>query len=132
MLHRVRRRWSRSSKSETSVATLDADRGQRLLRTVTLEPEQATDNASKLSLTPSDKALITKLALAPDQPLVVRAPHHHTPFLNTKWSERTVFNNVETGILSLPAEVLLYLQLSPPRPLMLNFTLALSWRPDRK
>lgn len=111
MLHRVRRKWSRSSKSETSVATLDTDRGHRLSRTVTLEPEQATDNASKLSLTPSDKALVTKLALGPDQPLVVRAPPHYMPSLNTKWSKRTIFNNFETGILSLPAEVLLYLQL---------------------
>lgn len=110
MLDRIRRKWSRSSKSESSVATLDPDRGQGLSRTVTLEPEQATDNASKLSLTPSDKELVTKLAIGPDQPIVERTPGHHTPSLYTKWSERTVFNNIESGILSLPTEVLLSLQ----------------------
>jgi hypothetical protein len=111
MLDRVRRKLSRSSKSETSVTVLDPDHGQRLSRTVTLEPEQAAGSVSRLSLTPSDKDLVTKLAFAPDQPIVERAPRYQTPSLTTRWSERTVFNNTDTGILSLPAEVLLCLQL---------------------
>jgi len=97
MLHRVWRKWSRShSKPETSVALL--------------KPEQATGNASKLSLTASAKELVAKLAFAPEQPVDECAPRQHTLSLNTKWSERTVFNNTDTGILSLPAEILLYLQ----------------------
>jgi hypothetical protein len=110
MLDRVRRKLSRSIKSETFTAVLDPDHGQRLSKRATLEAEQATGNISKLSLTPSDKELVTKLAFTLDQPIIERSPRYQTPSLTTKWSERTVFNNTDTGILSLPTEVLLYLQ----------------------
>jgi hypothetical protein len=110
MLDRVRRKLSRSSKSASFVAALDPDHGQRLSRTVTLEPERAAGSLSRLSLTPSDKELVAKLAFAPDQPTIERPPRYQTPSLTTKWSERTVFNNTDAGFLSLPAEVLLSLQ----------------------
>ena len=110
MLDRVRRKLSRSSNSEPFVATLDPDHGRKLSRTVTIKPERAAANLSRLSLTPSDKELVTKLAFAPDQPVIERAPRYLTPSLSTKWSERTVFNNTDAGFLSLPAEVLLSLQ----------------------
>lgn len=110
MLGRVRRKFSRSSKSETFVAPLDLGHGQKLSRTVTLKPEQATGKLSRLSLSPSDKELVTKLAFPPDQSVTEGGPRYQTPSLTTKWSERTVFNNTDSGFLSLPTEILLYLQ----------------------
>ena len=114
MLDKVRRRLSRSSKSESFVPTLDPDQhGHRpsISRTTTISPGQPNHNLSRLSLSPSDRELIKKLTFDPDQPLVERARRNRTPSLNTiRWSERTVFNNTTSGILSLPAEVLLYMQ----------------------
>src|ERR1700744_3500716 len=100
MLDRVRRKLSRSSKSETFPATLDPGHSQRLSRTTTPETEQATGNVSRLSLTPSDKELVTKLAFNPEQPTIEHSSRYQTPSLTTKWSERTVFNNTDAGILS--------------------------------
>lgn len=111
MLERVRRKLSRSAKSESFVQTLDPDNhGQELKRTSTHAPKQATRNLSKSSLSPSDQDLVRKLAFAPDQAMIERAPRNQTPSLATKWSERTVFNEFHSGILSLPTEVLLYMQ----------------------
>jgi hypothetical protein len=90
MLDRVRRKLSRGSKSETFTAALDPDHGQRLSRTTTPKAEQATRNVSRLSLTPSDKDLVTKLAFNPEQPTIERSSRYQTPSLTTKWSERTV------------------------------------------
>ena len=63
-----------------------------------------------LTLTPSDEQLISKLSFTPETELIERAPDHKAASVGTKWSERTVFNNVDIGFLSLPTEILNYLQ----------------------
>ena len=110
MLDRVRRKLSRSSKSESFVRTQDPDHGHRpsLQRQGTLAGLDEERNVSRISVT--DQQIITKLQFAPDQPMIERAPRKHTPSLATRSSERTIFNNVENGVLALPTEVLLTLQ----------------------
>lgn len=68
-----------------------------------------------LTLTPSDEQLVTKLSFAPETSLAERTPHPKAASVGTRWSERTVWNNVESGFLALPTECLLNIQqyLSP-------------------
>ncbi|KIW82225.1 hypothetical protein Z517_05252 [Fonsecaea pedrosoi CBS 271.37] len=77
-----------------------------------------------LSLTPSDEQLVAKLAFTPETAIIERAPRRQTPSVGTRWSERTVFNNVESGFLSLPTELLMFLQpyLSPSSEVSLRHT----------
>ena len=96
MLVRVRRKLSRSTKSEAFVTKFKPD-----------DPQQ---NSSRVSLTPSDAEIISKLSFGPDRPIIERSPRNQTPSVATKWSERTVFNNVDSGFLALPTEILLFLQ----------------------
>ncbi|KAL2443972.1 hypothetical protein ABEF95_014457 [Exophiala dermatitidis] len=62
------------------------------------------------SLTASDEELVTKLAFTPDTVIIERSPRPQAPSIDTRRSERTVFNNVESGFLSLPTELLMFLQ----------------------
>ncbi|KAJ9602683.1 hypothetical protein H2200_012877 [Cladophialophora chaetospira] len=66
--------------------------------------------STSLSLTPSDEHLVSKLAFTPETAIIERAPHHYAPSVATRSSERTVFNNVDSGFLSLPTEMLMILQ----------------------
>ena len=79
------------------------------------EPSSSTAPSRHLTLTPSDEQLITKLSFAPNTDLVDRSPRQKCTSVNTGWSERTIFNNVEAGFLALPTECLLKIQeyLSP-------------------
>lgn len=63
-----------------------------------------------LTLTPSVEQLVTKLSFAPDTDLAERTPRQKTASVGTRWSERTVWNNVESGFLALPTECLLNIQ----------------------
>ena len=80
-------------------------------------PEQAARPTSgrHLTLTPSDEQLVSKLSFAPDTAHGERAPHHKSVSIGTRWSERTVWNNVESGFLALPTECLMNIEryLSP-------------------
>jgi len=75
-----------------------------------------TARKESLSLTPSDENLISRLTFTEDTNLDDRPPRRLTPSIyshvsaNTSSSQRTVFNNIEAGFLSLPTEVLLTLQ----------------------
>ena len=62
-----------------------------------------------LSLTPSDEQIISKLSFPPNTQ-VERPPRYQSPSVATGWSERTVFNNIESGFLALPTEILMFLQ----------------------
>ena len=63
-----------------------------------------------MTLTPSDEQHISKLSWAPETEIIERAPVHQTLSVGTRRSERTVFNNVESGFLALPTEILDFLQ----------------------
>lgn len=91
MLERVKRKLSRTKSVPQVVESHN------------IEPVPAT---KVHSLTPSDEQLVSKLSFAPDTELTERAPLQKSPSVNTRWSERTVFNNVESGFLSLPTEIL--------------------------
>lgn len=97
MFSRIRRKWSRAKTEPSLPEAEDLD----LTRTWT----------KTLSLTPSDEQIISRLSFAPETQLVERPPRYQSPSLLTRWSERTVFNNVESGFLALPTEILLHLQL---------------------
>lgn len=68
------------------------------------------------SLTPSDEQLFSKLTFTDDTNLDDRPPRKLNPSIHshvsaaTTSSQRTVINSVDSGILSLPTEVLLALQ----------------------
>lgn len=94
MIGKFKRRLSRTK----SVATVDT------------KPAPPIQPTRHWTLTPSDERLISKLSFAPDTVTTDRVPKHKSPSVGTGWSERTVINNVETGLLGLPTEVLLVLQ----------------------
>jgi len=99
MLGRFRQRISRT-KSAASIEDGQADR--QLQRTLTL--------------TPSDEQLISRLTFTEATTLDDRPPRKLNPSIysqlsaTTTTSQRTIFNNVDSGFLSLPTEVLLLLQ----------------------
>ena len=93
MLDRIKRKFSRTK----SVADTDND-------------DLAIAKSRTQSLTPSDVQIITKLSFAPEVDTVERAPRLQTPSIATGLSERTVFNNIESGILALPTEILMFLR----------------------
>lgn len=101
MLGRFKRKLSR-----TKSIAVDAEHGE-------------SGHKKTLSLTPSDEQLISRLTFTEDTNLDDKAPRRLNPSIyshaNTSSSQRTVFNDVEAGFLSLPTEVLLGLQkyLSP-------------------
>lgn len=98
MIGKFKRRLSRT-KSVTEVEP-DLDHRER--------PVLASRH---LTLTPSDENLVSKLSFAPETQFEPRRPGHHSRAVeNATVSERTVFNNVDSGILSLPTECLLHLQ----------------------
>jgi len=100
VFERVRRKLSRT-KSAPGLEQEDDDEGQ-----VNLQPWPS----NPLSLSPSDEQLVSKLAFTPDTEFIERPPRLQTPSVATQFSERTIFNNVETGFLSLPTELLMFLQ----------------------
>lgn len=63
-----------------------------------------------LTLTPSDEQLVTKLSFAPDTELADRTPRHKSASVGTGWSERTVWNNIDSGFLALPTECLMNIE----------------------
>lgn len=76
-----------------------------------LDPDsESFAQARNLSLTPSDEQLVTKLSFTPDTQIVERAPVLKAASVATRASERTVVNNVDSGFLSLPTEILIFLQ----------------------
>ena len=62
------------------------------------------------TLSPSDEQLVSKLSFTPETEFIERAPDLKTPSVATRASERTVINNVESGFLALPTEILVFLQ----------------------
>lgn len=115
MLGRFKRRLSRT-KSVTVEADHDVD--PRLKKT--------------FSLTPSDEQLFSRLTFTEDTNLDNKPPRKLNPSVHshvsaaTTSSQRTVFNNINSGILSLPTEVLLALQkhLKPSSEVALRHTCA--------
>ncbi len=95
MLGRFKRKLSRTK----SVAQLEGDSDIR--------PHL---QARAFSLSPSDEQLMSKLSFAPDTEIIERAPALKSPSVGTRASERTVINNVESGFLALPTEILVFLQ----------------------
>ena len=73
-----------------------------------IETESAPLTRS-LTLSPSDEQLVSKLTFTSDTEIIERAPTHKTPSVITRRSERTVFNNVDSGFLALPTEILTFL-----------------------
>ena len=93
------------------------DRFKRRLSRAKSVPQDAvhsdpntTSGARAFSLTPSDEQLVSKLSFTPETEFIERAPVLKAPSIATQFSERTIFNNVETGFLSLPTEILVFLQ----------------------
>jgi hypothetical protein len=107
MLERFKKRLSRT-KSVPQAGHDDPD-------------ETSALHARTLSLSPSDEQLVSKLSFTPDTQIIERAP---TSSVATRASERTVFNNVETGFLALPTEILVFLQhyLAPSSEVALRHT----------
>jgi hypothetical protein len=96
---RMRRRFSRAKSGPDATGEPED------------EPETLQIRPSRTaSLTPSDEQLVAKLAFSPDTAIIERPPRRYAPSVATRSSERTVFNNVESGFLSLPTEMLLFLQ----------------------
>jgi len=62
------------------------------------------------ALTESDEELVNKLSFTPETQTIDRPPRKHAASVSTRFSERTIFNNVDSGVLSLPTEILVYLQ----------------------
>lgn len=84
-------------------------------KSVAVEPEHVADESLKrtLTLTPSDEQLFSRLTFSEDTNLETKEPRIFNPSLHSQVSgqtERTVINNVDSGILSMPTEVLLALQ----------------------
>ena len=86
-------------------------------KSIAIEAGDAEPSLKKtLSLTPSDENLISRLKFTEDTNLDDKPPRRLTPSIyshvsaNTSSSQRTIFNNVDSGFLSLPTEVLLTLQ----------------------
>ncbi|KIW98191.1 uncharacterized protein Z519_01775 [Cladophialophora bantiana CBS 173.52] len=104
VLAHFRRKLSRTKSAPDPVEVVEENRAK-------LQPWPS----KTLSLTPSDEQLVCKLAFTPDTAIIERPPRQQTPSVGTRWSERTIFNNVESGFLSLPTELLMFLQpyLSP-------------------
>ncbi|EXJ84674.1 hypothetical protein A1O3_05344 [Capronia epimyces CBS 606.96] len=100
VFERVRRRFSRAK----SAAGLEDDGQEDDQYAIQRWPSKAC------SLTPSDEELVSKLAFTPDTVIIERAPRPQAPSIGTHRSERTVFNNVESGFLALPTELLMFLQ----------------------
>lgn len=98
VFERMRRRFSRAKSVPTTTDTGTSDDGLQQC------PRKA------FSLTPSDEELVSKLTFTEDTQFIERAPRQQTPSIATGYSERTVFNNVDTGFLSLPTEILIFLQ----------------------
>lgn len=97
ILERMRRKLSRS-------------------KSVSLPSEGGNDDGDQdilvgtgLALSPSDEQLVAKLAFTEETNFIPRTPTLPTPSVATGYSERTVFNNVDSGILSLPTELLMSL-----------------------
>jgi hypothetical protein len=97
MLERVRRKLSRTKSVPCPDDEVDVEQEQ--LRQI---------RSNTISLTPSDEVLVAKLAFTPETEIIERAPQLKTP--SVAWSERTIFNNVDTGFLSMPTEMLMFLQ----------------------
>lgn len=93
MLGRIRRRISRT-------------------KSIAVEADYSVDPSLKrtFSLTPSDEQLITRLKFPDNTNLDDKPPRKLNPSATTAASQRTVVNQVDSGILSLPTEVLLALQ----------------------
>ena len=75
------------------------------------EPDETSILAHRtFSLSPSDEQLISKLSFTPETIFEERAPTLKAPSVATRASERTVVNNVESGFLAVPTEILMFLQ----------------------
>ena len=99
MLGRIRKKLSRPSST-----------GAKPGKSSVVEEEEP-HIIGRLSIDSTDQRIISKLAFVDsDQLGPVRSIRHATPAIATKWSERTVFNNVDAGFLALPTEILLFLQ----------------------
>ena len=96
MLGRFKRKLSRTQSVPNDAESADV--------------ESLWQTRTETSLTPSDEQLVSRLAFTPETEMIERAPVHRSASVNTKWSERTIFNDVETGFLSLPTEILSHLQ----------------------
>ncbi|EXJ94374.1 hypothetical protein A1O1_02768 [Capronia coronata CBS 617.96] len=100
VFERVRRKLSRTK----SVAGLEGD-GPRVNKDALQRwPSKAC------SLTPSDEELVSRLAFTPETVIIERAPRQKALSFGTHRSERTIFNNVESGFLALPTELLVTIQ----------------------
>ncbi|EXJ55562.1 hypothetical protein A1O7_08490 [Cladophialophora yegresii CBS 114405] len=100
VFERMRRKLSRAKSAPDALEDTDGEQVQL---------QRWPSNA--LFLTPSDEQLVSKLAFTPETAIIERAPRHYAPSsIATRSSERTVFNNVESGFLSLPTEMLMTLQ----------------------
>jgi hypothetical protein len=98
MLSKFKRRLSRT-KSEPTEESGPGDR---------IKPLSVANQ--HLVLSPSVEQLVNKLSFAPEVRPSERTSRHKSSSIGTRWSERTVFNNVESGFLALPTECLLNLQ----------------------
>ncbi|KIW42946.1 uncharacterized protein PV06_06442 [Exophiala oligosperma] len=126
IFERVRRKLSRSKStgggSSGIITKPIPDNNDHAEGQIRIDPSWPT---TALSLTPSDENLVSKLAFSPDTEFIERPPRLRTPSVAaTQFSERTVFNNVESGFLSLPTELLLFLQpyLTPSSEVALRHT----------
>lgn len=107
VLERMRRKLSRSKSAAIPAQQAD-DETQNNVDETEIVPQAWT--TKKLSLTPSDEQLVSRLAFTEDTEFIERPPKYQTPSVATAYSERTIFNNVERGLLSLPTELLIFLQ----------------------
>ncbi|KIW12848.1 hypothetical protein PV08_08035 [Exophiala spinifera] len=129
ILEKVRRKLSRSKSAggpgikPTHDSDNDNDNDDAGDHRFRIDPSWPT---TALSLSPSDENLVSKLAFSADTEFIERPPRLRRPssVAGTQYSERTVFNNVESGFLSLPTELLMFLQpyLTPSSEVALRHT----------
>lgn len=105
VLNSIKRKLSRTkSEGVLSYEQLETLKAEALRR--------ETAREQRLSLTPSDERLMTRIQSSPEAPFSERP--RQIRFVTTpapvKASRRTVFNNVTSGLLSIPTEVLVILQ----------------------
>lgn len=105
ILERMRRKLSRSKSVSLPSEGGDDDGDQDILVGTGPPPWQG----KPLTLSPSDEQLVAKLAFTEETNFIPHTPTLPTLSVGTGYSERTVFNNVDSGILSLPTELLMSL-----------------------
>jgi hypothetical protein len=117
VFERVRRKLSRTKSVPAVVEAGDDDEDQDYA-------EIDLPSSKALPLPDINEHFVSRLKFTDDTEFITRAPRQQTPSIATGMSERTVFNDVESGFLSLPTELLVFLQpyLKPSSEVALRYS----------